>query len=87
MKRIDNKAESANRAFELAVTGSLKQKYVLRLYIAGSTPQSNRAVANIKVICEEPLKSDGVFVRKKIKLKPIRINEKKIEKDHCSTVY
>lgn len=31
-------------------------KYVLRLYIAGNTPQSSRAVANIKKLCESSLK-------------------------------
>lgn len=32
-----------------------KDSYVLNLYITGSTPQSLRAVANIKFICEEHL--------------------------------
>jgi len=32
-----------------------KQKYVLRLYVAGTTPKSIRAVANIKEICEKNL--------------------------------
>ena len=31
------------------------EKYVLRLYIAGTTPRSNRAVANIREICEHKL--------------------------------
>jgi circadian clock protein KaiB len=31
-------------------------KYVLRLYVAGSTPQSSRAIANLKRICEAHLK-------------------------------
>ena len=31
-------------------------KYVLRLYVAGSTPQSSRAITNIKTICETHLK-------------------------------
>ena len=31
-------------------------KYVLRLYVAGSTPQSSRAITNIKTICESHLK-------------------------------
>jgi circadian clock protein KaiB len=31
-------------------------RWVLRLYVAGSTPQSVRAIANIKKICEEHLK-------------------------------
>jgi circadian clock protein KaiB len=31
-------------------------RYVLRLYVAGMTPRSSRAIANIKDICEEYLK-------------------------------
>jgi circadian clock protein KaiB len=31
------------------------EKYVLRLYIAGSTPRSTRAVVNIREICEHNL--------------------------------
>ena len=31
------------------------EKYVLRLYIAGTTPRSSRAVANIRDICEHNL--------------------------------
>jgi circadian clock protein KaiB len=31
-------------------------KYVLRLYVAGNTPQSTRAITNMKVICETHLK-------------------------------
>ena len=31
-------------------------RYGLRLYVAGMTPRSNRAIANIKQICEEHLK-------------------------------
>jgi circadian clock protein KaiB len=31
-------------------------KYVLRLYVAGNTPQSSRAITNIKTICETHLK-------------------------------
>ena len=30
-------------------------KYVLRLYVAGSTPQSSRAITNLKTICETHL--------------------------------
>jgi circadian clock protein KaiB len=33
------------------------KEYVLRLYIAGTTPRSSRAVANIKEICENRLKN------------------------------
>lgn len=37
-------------------TGLKKEKYILRLYVTGTTPQSVRAIANIKQICEEHLK-------------------------------
>jgi circadian clock protein KaiB len=30
-------------------------RYVLRLYVTGSTPRSMRAIANIKAICDEHL--------------------------------
>lgn len=33
-----------------------KKKYVLKLYITGTTPHSIRAIDNIKEICEEHLK-------------------------------
>jgi circadian clock protein KaiB len=36
-------------------------KYVLRLYVAGSTPQSSRAITNIKRICEVHLKDRYVL--------------------------
>lgn len=32
-----------------------QERYILRLYIAGMTPNSKRAVENIKNICEEHL--------------------------------
>jgi circadian clock protein KaiB len=34
-------------------------RYVLRLYVAGQTPKSVQAIANIKTICEEYLK--GIY--------------------------
>src|ERR1700726_281732 len=42
------------RARTPATSGS--RKYILRLYVAGSTPQSSRAITNIKAICETYLK-------------------------------
>jgi circadian clock protein KaiB len=38
-----------------------KAKYVLRLYVAGSTPQSSRAITNLKTICETYLKNQYVL--------------------------
>ena len=35
---------------------SVHQEQILRLYIAGQTPRSIRAFANLKAICEEHLK-------------------------------
>ncbi len=35
--------------------------YVLRLYVAGSTPQSSRALTNLKTICETRLKDRYVL--------------------------
>lgn len=34
---------------------SAQDKHLLKLYIAGSTPQSQKAIHNIKTICEEHL--------------------------------
>ncbi len=36
-------------------------QYVLRLYVAGSTPQSSRAITNLKKICETHLKDRYVL--------------------------
>jgi circadian clock protein KaiB len=38
-----------------------KSEYSLRLYVAGSTPQSSRAITNIKTICETYLKDRYVL--------------------------
>jgi circadian clock protein KaiB len=39
-------------ALEEILSHSPKGNYVLRLYVTGSTPQSSRAIENIKHICE-----------------------------------
>ena len=49
------KAEKTSKAIEQALKTSGKEKYSLRLYVAGTTPRSVAAVANIKKICEEYL--------------------------------
>jgi circadian clock protein KaiB len=36
--------------------GTDSDKFVLRLYITGNTPNSIKAVANIKMLCEEVLR-------------------------------
>src|ERR1700693_1998104 len=37
------------------LTPPRNDKYILRLYVAGSTPQSSRAITNLKAICESHL--------------------------------
>jgi circadian clock protein KaiB len=46
-------ADSSLGGFDSAQDG----KYILRLYVAGSTAQSSRAITNLKAICETHLKN------------------------------
>jgi circadian clock protein KaiB len=50
------KAKNATAAFEPSLAKPGRLRYVLRLYVAGMTPRSSRAITNIKEICEEHLK-------------------------------
>ena len=50
------KATSATAAFEQSLAKPGRPRYELRLYVAGVTPRSTRAIANIKEICEDHLK-------------------------------
>ncbi len=45
-----------SRALQKKAKEFAKQKYVLRLYVAGITSQSKQAIENITRICEENLK-------------------------------
>src|SRR4051794_11003723 len=38
------------------------QKYLLKLYVTGQTPRSQRAVANLRRICEEELQGEYEMV-------------------------
>ena len=49
------KAKGATAAFERSLAKPGRPRYRLRLYVAGTTPRSARAIANIKEICEEHL--------------------------------
>ncbi|HMJ07113.1 MAG TPA: circadian clock KaiB family protein [Chthoniobacterales bacterium] len=49
---LDHTGDDIVLPFELAQAG----QYQLRLYVAGSTPQSIRAIKNLKLICETHLK-------------------------------
>lgn len=50
------KSKDKRREFEKALKSDGGAMSVLKLYVAGTTPRSARAVANIKRICEEHLK-------------------------------
>jgi circadian clock protein KaiB len=62
MKKPQKKAETASRA----------TRYVLRLYVSGTTLRSTRAVENIKRVCEEHLKGrydlEVINIRRRAKL-------------------
>ncbi len=49
------KAKAASAKPKRAKTAKVPE-YILRLYVAGMTPRSRRAIANIKELCEGRLK-------------------------------
>ncbi|HEY4423420.1 MAG TPA: circadian clock KaiB family protein [Pyrinomonadaceae bacterium] len=57
---LTTKLRNATEAFEEAIKGkALKRaKYILRLYVTGSTGRSMKAVYNLRKICEEHLSDD-----------------------------
>ena len=54
---LKSKLRSATGAFEEALKGATlkRAKYILRLYVTGSSARSLKAVQNLKKICEEHL--------------------------------
>jgi len=52
----NKKSKTATKELEAGLSKLKKATYVLRLYVAGTTPKSVRAIENIKPICEEFLK-------------------------------
>jgi circadian clock protein KaiB len=57
MKKKDTAGDNSVAEFEAAAAAAAKEegRYVLRLYVSGSTPHSSRAIVNIRKICEEHL--------------------------------
>ena len=47
--------QDAVKDFELALQEKDKSSYVLRLYVSGMTPNSMRAIVNVRKICAEHL--------------------------------
>ncbi|KJS00354.1 MAG: thiol-disulfide isomerase [Desulfobulbaceae bacterium BRH_c16a] len=48
--------QDATKAFEQALEETDDNIYVLRLYVSGLTPNSQRAIENVRKICNEHLK-------------------------------
>ncbi len=48
-------AQSAKRVLEAAARTPQRQRYVLRLYVAGLTPRSQEAIRTVTAICREHL--------------------------------
>jgi len=46
----------ASGDFEKALSKNDRESYLLRLYVAGTTPRSMQAITNLKKICDEYLK-------------------------------
>ncbi|HEX5602614.1 MAG TPA: circadian clock KaiB family protein [Pyrinomonadaceae bacterium] len=57
---LTTKLRNATEAFEEVIKGSAlkRAKYILRLYVTGSTGRSLKAVYNLRKICEEHLTDD-----------------------------
>ena len=58
--RLKTKLRDATEAFESALhrTALRRAKYILRLYVTGSSARSLKAVHNLKKLCEEHLADD-----------------------------
>ena len=55
MPKEKSKKKYNTKAFEKVLAVPKQEKYLLRLYVTGSTPASVRAIINIKKLCEEHL--------------------------------
>src|SRR5215212_2787953 len=57
---LKGKLRNATEVFEEALKGNVlkRAKYILRLYVTGSSGRSLRAVQNLKKLCEEHLPDD-----------------------------
>ena len=48
-------SHATTKKFEKLIRNPVRENYVLRLYITGTTPRSCQAIANIRSLCEEHL--------------------------------
>ncbi|RPI27099.1 MAG: hypothetical protein EHM61_09590 [Acidobacteria bacterium] len=54
---MKKKSHNQCSAFERAARQRARPKYVLRLYVAGISPRSERAIRSVKEVCEQRLKN------------------------------
>ena len=78
---MQKKGQTSLKSFEKAAYKAGKEKFVFRLYISGTTPQSQRALTSIRKICEE-------YIHGQYKLEVIDIyqNPKLAKKDQIIAV-
>lgn len=66
------------RGLEKLLEQSTKGKYVLRLYAAGITPRSTRAIENLKALCDTYLKDRYQLTVIDLYQQPERAHEEQI---------
>lgn len=66
------------RKMELAATKAAQAKFVLRLYLSGTNPQSQRALSNVRRICEGYLKDRYELQVFDIYQNPVRATEDQV---------
>jgi len=54
-KKATDRVEDFEKAVLQTKEDQETQRYVLRLYVTGSTPRSTRAIANLRALCEQHL--------------------------------
>ena len=54
-RKKKGRRKDASGGFDEAIAARSGRKYVLRLYVAGTTSRSLRAVSNLKKVCQEHL--------------------------------
>ena len=56
LSKLDRKKSMSNNAVTQLTEPSQVGDQILQLYVAGSTPQSSRAITNIRTLCETHLR-------------------------------
>lgn len=70
--------QDATATFELAQSETGQGNYILRLYVAGMAPNSQRAIENVKKICEEHMQGRFELEIIDIYQQPISAKEEQI---------